>query len=506
MAKIYDYDKDVDYSLLMEQAANKKDYASAALYEQQRNAKIQGEGMDYATTNKYSQYLMPDGYNGSSNNVYTHNDNQSRLQQQMNQNSIDWWNADAAGKKTLEEANRQLAAQLGGNVGFDSQTGMWSGVANQPVSLKTGVDFEMPTFDYDAYLSSNPKPTFESQYSERIDALLNQILNREKFSYDAETDPLYQQYKKQYIREGNRAMNDTLAAMASGAGGMNTWAATAAQQANDYYMAQLGDKIPELYQLAYSMYMDDLAGQRADLNMLQGLDDTDYNRYRDDVSDWYDDRDFVHGDYRDKMGDFQWGTTFNYNAEQDEFDKQWQQKEWDYNVEQNALDRAENNQSDAYDRAMDMLLMGVMPNSALLAKAGITDAEAKAIKAANTATLVTTTQTGGNPNPGKTGSKSDNTSDDKDDDKPVVDDTPAKKDSGSVVQKPNADKPSNVQAYTDTGTGEADPEIENRHSDDWVTIPGHGRYSWTEVEAYVNKGIIKEEKTAGGKLRYTWVG
>ena len=45
MATKYKYDKNTDYAALMEQAAQRGDHASAAIYEQQRNAKIRGEGM-----------------------------------------------------------------------------------------------------------------------------------------------------------------------------------------------------------------------------------------------------------------------------------------------------------------------------------------------------------------------------------------------------------------------------------------------------------------------------
>ena len=44
MATKYKYDKDTDYAALMEQAARRGDNATAAVYEQQRNAKIRGEG------------------------------------------------------------------------------------------------------------------------------------------------------------------------------------------------------------------------------------------------------------------------------------------------------------------------------------------------------------------------------------------------------------------------------------------------------------------------------
>ena len=69
MATKYKYDKDTDYAALMEQAARRGDNAAAAVYEQQRNAKIRGEGMaDQEQTNDYLQYLpvedVPD-YDGT---------------------------------------------------------------------------------------------------------------------------------------------------------------------------------------------------------------------------------------------------------------------------------------------------------------------------------------------------------------------------------------------------------------------------------------------------------
>ena len=58
MATKYKYDKNTDYAALMEQAAQRGDNAAAAVYEQQRNAKIRGEGMtDQEQTNDYLQYL-----------------------------------------------------------------------------------------------------------------------------------------------------------------------------------------------------------------------------------------------------------------------------------------------------------------------------------------------------------------------------------------------------------------------------------------------------------------
>lgn len=373
------YNKDLDYMALIQNAEKEGDLHAAAQYERARNEKIQAEGLNYATTNNYGQYLTPQNYTGSSNNVYVFDDNQAAIQKQMNQNSIDWWTADNAGRATLEEANRQLAAMLGEGVTFDSATGYWSGVADAPASVKTGVDFSQPNFDYNAWLDGNPKPTFDAQYGAQLDAKLNAILNRDKFSYNAETDPLYQQFREQYNREGTRAMNDTLASAAINAGGMNSYAMTAAQQANDYYSSQLTDKIPELYQMAYQMYLDDIDLQVQDLGLLQNMDSTQYNRYRDTMSDWRDDLDFAYGMYRDDMADYKWGTEFNYGVSRDDVADKRYDLEWQYNVGRDEVADERYESDTAYDRAMDLLIQGIMPNSALLQSAGISGAEANAL-------------------------------------------------------------------------------------------------------------------------------
>ena len=51
------YNKDTDYSALMKKAAGAKDYVAAAYYEDLRRKKIAGEGLSYAPTYTYSNYL-----------------------------------------------------------------------------------------------------------------------------------------------------------------------------------------------------------------------------------------------------------------------------------------------------------------------------------------------------------------------------------------------------------------------------------------------------------------
>ena len=246
-------------------------------------------------------------YTGSSTAVKVNDKSQQSIKDQMNANSIEWWSADETRKKQLEAENQKLAAKLGGTVSYDSATGTWSGTARDD------------SFEY-----TEEMPEYNNKYDPQIEALLNEILNRDDFSYDAANDPLYQQYVNMYRREGDRAMKETMAEAAAGAGGMNTYAITAAQQANNYYNSQLNDKIPELYQLAYEMYLKDKESKVQDLGLLQGMDATQYNRYRDTMTDWKDDRNFAYGVYQDDVEQGNWERTFDNN-------NYWANKEFDYN-------------------------------------------------------------------------------------------------------------------------------------------------------------------------------
>lgn len=385
------YREDVDYQALINEAIKSGDYRSAAQYEQSRNEKINALNSAGGGTNKYGATATSNYANwlgggssatGSATGVGTHTKDQQSIKDEMNANSMQWYDASDEGKASLHAENEYLASLLGDGVTWDSQTGYWSGEANKPTTSSGA-----PTFDYSAYDQS--KPTFESSYSAQIDDLLNKILNRDSFSYNAEEDPLFQQYRSTYQREGDRAMNDTLAAAASSAGGMNSYALSTAQQAQNYYGAQLSDKIPELYQLAYQMYLDDIEGQVRDLGLLQGMDDTQYGRYRDTMGDWRDDRDFAYGAYRDDMGDWQWQQNFDYNAGRD-----------------SVSDNRYTNET-AYDRALSFLNAGVMPDSGVLVQAGISQAEAERILASLGGGTGSTGSTGNAGSTGNTGSTGD---------------------------------------------------------------------------------------------------
>lgn len=145
-------------------------------------------------------------------------------------------------------------------------------------------------------------PTYQNNYVDTIDSILGNITNREDFSYDAGTDPLYSQYKKQYTREGQRATADALGTAAAASGGIpSSYAVTAASQAGDYYAAQLTDKIPELYQLAYNKYLQEYNMQLSDLNAVQSAEQLDYTKFLNELGQYNTDRQFNYGQLLDEV-------------------------------------------------------------------------------------------------------------------------------------------------------------------------------------------------------------
>lgn len=196
----------------------------------------------------------------------------------------------------------------------------------------------LPTTQTTGSFVYDKAPTYSDQYSERIDAMLNKLLNRDAFSYDYTQDPLYEQYQKQYTREGERAMQDTLGQVSARTGGLaSSWAQTAAQQQQNHYASQAADKIPELYQLAYQMYLNDIDQQVTDLGLLQNMSDTQYNRYRDTMSDWQNDRNFAYGVYRDDISDDRYQNERDYNVGRDQLEDERYDQEWAYQLAQDAV-------------------------------------------------------------------------------------------------------------------------------------------------------------------------
>ena len=127
---------------------------------------------------------------------------------------------------------------------------------------------------------------YQSQWQPQINTMMDQYLNRDKFSYDVNADALYQQLRDQYALMGQQAMMDTMGQASALTGGYgNSYAQGVGQQAYQGYMQQLNDKIPDLYQQALDQYINEGSKMQGDIAMMMQQDSLDYDRYRDQMAD-----------------------------------------------------------------------------------------------------------------------------------------------------------------------------------------------------------------------------
>ena len=118
-----------------------------------------------------------------------------------------------------------------------------------------------------------------TSYTDKINTLMEQIQNRDKFEYDVDQDMLFQQYLASSMASGKTAMQDTMGQAASLTGGYgSTYATSAANQQYNAYIQDAYNNLPEYYNLAleaYQMEGEDMYNQFA---MLSQADATEYDR------------------------------------------------------------------------------------------------------------------------------------------------------------------------------------------------------------------------------------
>ena len=129
---------------------------------------------------------------------------------------------------------------------------------------------------------------YQSQWDGELTELYNRIANRKPFSYDIGTDPVYQQYREQYQRQGRLAMQDTMGQAAALTGGYgSTYGEQVGQQAYNAYLQNLNDIVPDLYNAAYNRYRDEGTDLYNQYGLLSDRENKAYSRYRDTVNDYY---------------------------------------------------------------------------------------------------------------------------------------------------------------------------------------------------------------------------
>ena len=270
--------------------------------------------------------------------------------------------AGMAGMSELDRAALEAAGQsynqaqaAGDQAGMDAAHRQAESIRNQ-YGYSGGRDGSqyIPSGTPSREFSYESAPEYVSRYQSQIDDLTQEILNREPFQYNYQEDPVYQQYAQSYTRAGQRAMQDVLAQVSARTGGLaSSYASTASQQTYDNYMQALADKVPELYQLAYSMYQDEGNQLRANLEMLTALESGDYGRYQDLLAQYNSDRNFSYGQYRDLVGDDRYGLEWRYGVGRDQIADQRYEDETAYNREQDAWNRQQYEDETEYNRALE---------------------------------------------------------------------------------------------------------------------------------------------------------
>lgn len=253
-----------------------------------------------------------------------------------------WANATTQEEKTAAHNRAENIRKAYGSYsgGGDGMKGQYSPTYVKPsgAAENSNVDALFNKFN-EAY--KNHAPTWTPRYEAEIQGLLSDISNRKGFSYNMNEDPMYQQYRDQYIREGQRAMKDTAAQAAALTGGYgSTYGAIAAQQGYDNYLAGLNDRVPQLEQMAYGRYTDELADKYNQLGAYQTEENRLYGQYMDALGQHNTDRNFAFNSMQQAMSQNNYENEFDRNLFESDRNYGLTEEQWKFQQQQQAIENA----------------------------------------------------------------------------------------------------------------------------------------------------------------------
>lgn len=237
---------------------------------------------------------------------------------------------------------------------------------------------------------------YQDPYADQLQQLYQDIVSRPKFSYDLNGDMLYKQYAQQYQQMGQQAMQDAMGQAAALTGGYgSSYASTAGNQAYQGYLNQLNNIIPELYDRALNTYLAEGDQKQQQYSMLRDMAQTDYGRYQDALSRYYQDLGLASQDYQtERSFDYgQYGDARDYWTQMAQLESQdaWRGRDdeltraqmqigldqdyRDYQLQLQQLMTGYDQTAQDRDRdlLMTMIQMGIDPSDALKQGSGISD-------------------------------------------------------------------------------------------------------------------------------------
>jgi len=277
---------------------------------------------------------------------------------------------------------------------------------------------------------------YTSKYGAQLESILSQ-LQGQKFNYSLNGDAFFNALKDTKMESAKQASQNAMAQAAALTGGYgNSYAQAAGNQAYQQNIRSLNDDAMDAYNLALQRFQMEQQGMGDQFSRLAQMENADYGRYRDAVSDWQNERNYQTDMYNTEedrgynryLNDLNYYTQLaqienaDYRSEQERqeairqfqmnYDMQQQQFDWNKAVDQRNYDRSvlesdrnydmqqqqfdeqvrqfnesldwdkmSSQQKYAAEYAMQILAMGQMPGDELLQAAGLSAEDAEKMKA-----------------------------------------------------------------------------------------------------------------------------
>lgn len=187
-----------------------------------------------------------------------------------------------------------------------------------------------------------------TSYTDQINSLMDTINNRAAFSYDPDTDPLFQQYLASSMESGKTAMQDTMAQASALTGGYgSTYATAAANGAYNNFIQDAYNNLPEYYQTALDTYNSETSNLYNKLGMYNTADQIEYDR----LANAYQNNFAMANDIYGKDYNNYWDA-LNYNTSIDQYNQ-----DLAYKYANLAQDQAQFNAKMAYQKEQDALAL-----------------------------------------------------------------------------------------------------------------------------------------------------
>lgn len=165
------------------------------------------------------------------------------------------------------------------NLYIATQSPMISDEAKNKVNSKFNIPTEVARADEFISQQLQKIQSGKTSYTDDVKNMMDKILNREKFSYDVDADPLFQQALASAMNSGKQAMQDTIGQASALTGGYgSTYATSVGNQSYNAYIEDAYDNLPQYYEMAWNQYQAEGDELYRQLGMFTDADDREFNR------------------------------------------------------------------------------------------------------------------------------------------------------------------------------------------------------------------------------------